>query len=146
MRKEKKKRKWWKILIVLVIVIGLSGFGFLQVMDGLSQRALVKVGEGLSDQLETEQPAKVLESDGTDDGEIDFSYVPAIASLASKEEIEEACSAVLDCLSLSDKAKVMSYLANGQQSEAYRLVSSKISEDAYAVLVELYDKYAPMVQ
>lgn len=79
-------------------------------------------------------------------GGVDLSYASAIASVASSADIAAAYSAVLGCLSAADKAQVAAYLANGQDSEAYSLVYSKITGDAYQTLVGLYYKYLPMVQ
>ena len=94
---------------------------------------------------ETEQPASGQAS-ASGGGGIDLSYASQIASIASGADIAAATSAVLGCLSAADKAEIASLLASGRDSEAYGLVYSRISGDAYATLVGLYYKYLPMVQ
>lgn len=99
------------------------------------------------DQPETEQQEAVQQGgQSTGGGGIDLSYASAIASVASSEDIAAAYSAVLGCLSAADKQQIAAYLKNGQESEAYSLVYSRITGDAYATLAGLYYKYLPMVQ
>ena len=100
-----------------------------------------------SEQSEAEQQATAQEGgQAVGGGGIDLSYASAIASVASSADIAAAYSSVLGCLSAADKQQIATYLKNGQESEAYSLVYSRITGDAYATLAGLYYKYLPMVQ
>lgn len=100
--------------------------------------------------VNSEQPNSASSSPNSgnaDDSQgVDLSYASAIASVASGADIATAYSTVLGCLSSEDKVQIASYMANGQSGEAYNLVASRLTGEAYSVLLGLYYKYLPMVQ